>query len=408
MTYPELALHDFKNNKLNVMLAFCTLFLIWGLLTNLNYFALEYLIFRFKLSYAISSLLALSFFFAFLLVSISAGKFIANKGFKSGILLGLSISCLGCFTMVGAVQIHSFELLMVAFFLLAAGNTILQVGANLYIVLSGNKRSAAKRLNFFQGFNSFGTTIAPVFASYLLVFIIKASNIKSIVPEELFYNKVLFIHFPYLIIGFILVLMIIFFVLLRIPSIDISKKPFDNRITSIRRIHVMHFPQLRLGSFAIFAYVGAEVSLSNYLFDFASETVPFYWGLMIIGRLSGSLILSRINPRDLLGCAGSINLFLLFLSIITNGYFSFLMIVLIGFFNSIIFPTIYTLSVNGIGKFSIQGSAVLIMAISGGALIPFIVRNFSFVSYKFAFLIVGICYFYIILYAWKLSRYQKA
>jgi FHS family L-fucose permease-like MFS transporter len=128
---------------------------------------------------------------------------------------------------------------------------------------------------------------------------------------------------------------------------------------------------------------------------------------MILGRFIGSFLLLKVSPRDLVGYAGCICLSLLLLSVFTTGNFSYLAITCIGLFNSIMFPTIYTLSVNGLGRFSIYGSAVLIMAISGGALIPFIVRNFSYVSYEFAFLIVGICYFYIILYGWKLSRYQK-
>jgi FHS family L-fucose permease-like MFS transporter len=340
-------------------------------------------------------------------VSLFAGKYITRHGFKKGILLGLIISCLGCFSMFGAISFYSFEILLFAFFLLASGNAILQVGANLYIVLSGGKANSASRLNFTQGFNSLGTTIAPVLATHILIYLVQFNNRDLVESLDLFEIKSLYIHFPYLIVGVILLFVIAYFIMLRIPQIDISHLAPDNLITSLRKVHVMHFAQLRLGAFAIFAYVGAEVALSNYLFDFAPGNIAYYWGLMILGRFIGSFLLLKVSPRDLVGYAGCICLSLLLLSVFTTGNFSYLAITCIGLFNSIMFPTIYTLSVNGLGRFSIYGSAVLIMAISGGALIPFIVRNFSYVSYEFAFLIVGICYFYIILYGWKLSRYQK-
>jgi FHS family L-fucose permease-like MFS transporter len=265
------------------------------------------------------------------------------------------------------------------------------------VVLFFDAKHGASNLTFVQAFNSLGTFLPPMVFAF---FEINTSNI----------------HFPYLYLGILMVLFAIYLKLSHIPDIKIEHKEPENNMPFHPRRHVMHFPQLRLGAFAIFAYVGAEVALGNYLIDFAKEDVKFYWGAAMIGRFLGAFILLKMNPRKAVAYAGSIASFLIIISVFTSGHgqIAFWAITLVGLFNSILFPTIFALGINGLGKFSLDGSGVLIMFIVGGAVIPFMVRNFSQIkgfppelSQQIAFIIPVICYLYIVLYGLKLSKFDK-
>ena len=178
----------------------------------------------------------------------------------------------------------------------------------------------------------------------------------------------------------------------------------------------MHFPQLRLGAFAIFAYVGAEVALGSYLVDFAEENVKYYWGAAMVGRFIGSFLLLKVSLRAAVGFCGGMATLLILVSVLTSGMgmVPIWAITFVGLFNSILFPSIFTLGTNGLGKFSLDGSGVLIMSIVGGAVIPFVVRNFSQMkdfppelSLQLAFIIPMLCYLYIVFYGLKLSKFEK-
>ncbi|MFN6946818.1 MAG: MFS transporter, partial [Cytophagaceae bacterium] len=267
-------------------------------------------------------------------------------------------------------------------------------------------------------FNSLGTFVAPIFAFKILWWAL-GLPIESkihISKDILFEMEAPYVHIPYLILGGLMILFAIVLYLIKITHIDTSNIKPLNKITSLRRRHVMHFPQLRLGAFAIFAYVGAEVALHKYLLyvvnetqvDFATENdIAYYWGLAMIGRFIGAFLMFKIQPRLAVGFCSITALCLVVFSIFTKGEVSFWAIVSIGFFNSILFPTIFSLGINGLGKYAEEGAAILVMFIVGGAVIPFMVRNFSYVNYEVAFIIPIICYFYIALYGLKLSKYEK-
>jgi FHS family L-fucose permease-like MFS transporter len=380
-----------------IRVTFSVLFFMWGLLTVMNFVLIEYLTSLFKHSYSLSTLINLTFFSTYLIVSLRAGSLIKRVGYKKGIIVGWILASAGCFVFFIAIFYKAYQLFLLALFLQAAGITILQVGANLYVVLFGDIKYGASNLTFVQAFNSLGTFLPPLVFAF---FEITTSDI----------------HFPYLFLGILMVLFAIFLKMSKIPDIKIEHQQPLNDMPFHPRRHVMHFPQLRLGAFAIFAYVGAEVALGNYLVDFAKDDVKYYWGAAMIGRFIGAFILLKMNPRKAVGYAGSIASFLIIISIFTSGHgqIAFWTITLVGLFNSILFPTIFALGINGLGKFSLDGSAVLIMSIVGGAVIPFMVRNFSQIkglppelSQQLAFIIPIICYLYIVLYGLKLSKFNK-
>ncbi|WP_037574512.1 glucose/galactose MFS transporter [Sporocytophaga myxococcoides] len=407
--------NSFKGKNLQILISFGVLFLMWGFITNLNFVYKDYLAYIFNLNYSLSTLINLTFFTTYLVVSLQAGNLISKIGYKKGIMVGWVLSCLGCFTFFLAVYFRNFECFLAALFMQAAGITILQVGANLYIVLwknillKANIKTAASRLVLMQAFNSLGAFLAPFLASPILWMMIDIPlETKNMISSaDRFLIEAPYVHYPYLFVAIAMTMYAVYLFFVKIPQIDTSGIEPANKMPQIRRRHVMHFPQLRLGAFAIFAYVGAEVSLGNYLTDFSKDTVIYYWGAAMVGRFVGSFLVLQSSLRKSVGICAGMSILLVILSVITGGTISFWMIVAVGLFNSILFPAIFTLGVNGLGKFSEDGSSVLIMSIVGGAIIPFNVINFSYVSYKIAFLIVIVCYFYIALYGLKLSRFDR-
>ncbi len=408
MMHNQEGITNIKNSK--KVLIFIVLFFMWGLLTVLNFELIEYLKIIFKLSYAPSTLINITFFSSYLIISLRAGSLIKKIGYKRTIITGWLLACLGCFVFYYAVYIRSYEYFLAALFILAAGITILQVSANLYVVLLGNNKLAASRLTLVQAFNSLGTFIAPFFAASVLGYHthLPVDLRAQLSAEDLLLMDAAYVHYPYLYLGILMLIFALVLAFVKIPAIETNSIEPLNRITSLRKRHAMHFPQLRLGAFAIFAYVGAEVALANYLEQNIKGISQFYWGSAMVGRFIGSYILTKISVRYSVAFNATVSVVLILLSIITSGNvnLSVWFIVFVGLFNSIMFPSLYTLGLNGLGKYSIDGSAILIMFIVGGAVIPFNVINYSFVSYQVAFMIPIICYTYIAVYAYKLSRFE--
>jgi FHS family L-fucose permease-like MFS transporter len=398
--------------RLVLIFVMAVLFFMWGLLTNLNLFLYQHFKVVFNLSYSVSTLINLTFFCTYLIVSLQAGSMIGKVGYKKGILIGWLLACAGCFLFFLSIHFHIYYLFLVALFFMAAGITILQVGANLYVVLLGDVEKAASRLVLTQAFNSLGAVVGPIISLKILSQFINipynALTELSVIDKANI--EAPYINLLYLFFGILMVLFAIFLMFMYLPEMDTHLLEPLNKIASRRKRHVMHFSQLRLGAFAIFAYVGAEVALASYLDDFSPEHAKYYWILAMVGRFIGAFLLLYVPTNKALGFVAAASAVLLIITIfVPEEYvqYNFYIVMGIGLFNSIMFPSIFTLGVNGLGKFSLDGSAVLIMFIVGGAIIPFNVRNFAFVNYNLALLIVIICYLYISLYGYRFSQFVK-
>lgn len=408
----ELSLQISKNQRLILIFVMAVLFFMWGLLTNLNLFLYQHFKVVFGLSYSVSTLINLTFFCTYLIVSLQAGSMIKRVGYKKGILIGWLLACAGCFLFLISVKYRLYYMFLVALFCMASGITILQVGANLYVVLLGGVEKAASRLVFVQAFNSLGTVIGPIVSMEILSRHIDLpyEYLQSLPLLDKITLESIYINYLYLLFGIAMVLFAVFLMLIYLPEMDTHLLEPLNKVTSKRKRHVMHFSQLRLGAFAIFAYVGAEVALANYLEDFSPDLAGKYWQLAMIGRFIGAFVLLYVPTNKALGTVAAISsVLILVVMVIPQEYMevNFYVIMSIGLFNSIMFPSIFTLGVNGLGKFSLDGSAVLIMFIVGGAVIPFNVRNFADINYDYALIIVVACYLYISVYGFRLSRYLK-
>ncbi len=345
-----------------------SLFFFWGFITCLNDILIPHLKSGFNLNYFEATLVQFSFFTAYLLVSLPAGKLIAKVGYKNGIIIGLLISAVGCLLFILAAESALYAFFLGALFVLAAGITTLQVSANPYVNALGSEASASSRLNLSQGFNSLGTTIAPAIGGGLIL-VGSASASSELGTVKL----------PYFILAVLLLAAAIVFYKVKLPSINSDDKA--DKVSTI--LLLKRNPTLTFGCIGLFAYVGAEVAIGSLMINFfaldnikalaekdAAHYVTFYWGGAMVGRFIGSALMRIFNPALLLGVNAVVAFFLLAFVVLLDGDIAFIAALLIGFFNSIMFPTIFSLSLRGIENYRAQASGVLCLTIFGGAVIP--------------------------------------
>ncbi len=389
-----------------------TLFFMWGFLTCLNDILIPHLKSIFDLNYAQGMLVQFAFFSAYAVFSIPAGKVIEWLGYKGTMVAGLLTMGAGALMFIPAARIPSFPLFLAALIVLAAGITSLQVAANPYVAVLGPARSASSRLNLTQAFNSLGTFLAPFFGSALILSasVKSADEIKAMSAQALSSYRIEQAHSvitPYFGLAIVLVLLatvIGFYKLPKIQSAEASHHELENIHDSIWK-----HKNLILGAIGIFVYVGGEVSIGSFLVNYfhqdfmgampekaAARLVAFYWGGAMAGRFLGSALLQRIATRKLLAFNALAAALLVTTSMLTTGHVAVYSIILVGFFNSIMFPSIFTLGIGGLGKLTGKGSSIMIMAIVGGALIPEIQGLLADrIGIHHAFLVPVLCYAYI-------------
>jgi FHS family L-fucose permease-like MFS transporter len=396
-----------------------TLFFMWGFLTCLNDILIPHLRSIFDLSYARAMLIQFAFFSAYFLFSVPWSKIVNTIGYKTTMVAGLLTMALGAFLFVPAASAVSYPLFLTALLVLAAGITGLQVSANPYVNLLGKPETASSRLDLTQAFNSLGTTIAPKIGGLLILsaapFAIE--QLRLLTPQALHAYRVqqaASVKLPYVVIGVALLLLAVLIGVSRLPKIENS----TSRSGDVEKDSIWKHPNLFFGAIGIFAYVGAEVSIGSFLVNYfslpeiadltaktASGFVSFYWGGSMIGRFLGAPLLQRYSPRYLLALCASVAGALVTASMLSNGHIAMWSILAVGFFNSIMFPTIFSLGEAGLGTLSGSGSGLLNMAIVGGAILPVIQGVIADrVGIHHAFVLPVICYLYIVFYALSGSK----
>lgn len=387
------------------------LFFLFGFLTCLNDILIPHLRELLNLTFTQAMLVQVCFFSAYFFMSIPSGQITNKKGYRFGIVTGLSTAALGTLGFIPAAQLGSFPIFLASLFILASGITLLQVAVNPYVTLLGEPETSAFRLNLVQAFNSLGTTIAPLLGSIL---ILESSD------------KVKAIQIPY--IGLTIVLFVVAFILAKIPLPSLSN--FSNEevpetkgtlIDSLSeyKATLKRNPHLILGMMAIFFYVGAEVSIGSFLVAWLSDSnvagfsiedagryVSFYWGGAMVGRFLGSYITAKFHPAKVLKVALISIIVLIMIAITTyQPGISMWAIIAIGFFNSIQFPTIFSLSVSGLGKDTPYASGLICTCIVGGALIPLLQGiSADSIGLRWSFIIPLACYVYIFMVSGRLEK----
>lgn len=372
------------------------LFFMMGFITCLNDILVPYLKAVFNLDYAQAALVQFCFFAAYGLTSIPFSKLIERVGYQTGMVTGFALAALGCLLFYPAVLLHTYPLFLGALFVLASGIVLLQVAANPCVSMIGSQATASSRLTMVQAFNSFGTFIAPFFGAYFILSALAKSNSASGVV------------YPYLMIA--LVLSMIAIVLNRMNLAGLDTEKADTSVWG----DVLKEKGLRRGMIGIFAYVGAEVAIGSFLVNYvmsltempetqAASIVALYWAGAMLGRFIGIFSLKTYAPARVLCVHAILSIALVILSMNTSGILAVYSMVLVGFFNSIMFPTIFTLSIKNLkaGQEK-KGSGLLATAIVGGALVPLLTGLLADrIGLQHAFILPVICYAYI---TWLGSR----
>ncbi|WP_243749150.1 sugar MFS transporter [Mucilaginibacter agri] len=441
------------------LITLTSLFFMWGFITCMNDVLIPHLKNLFQLSYLQAMLVQFCFFGAYFIgsliyfiISYYKGDPINKIGYKSGILLGLVVSAIGCALFYPAASYATYGLFLGALFVLGLGFTLLQISANAYVSLLGPEESASSRLNLTQAFNALGTTIAPVLGGYLILEFFATNGVVTAESTKI----------PYLVFAglFILLGVIIYFV--KLPE-------FTSEAIESKGLGALKFTNLKLGVLGIFFYVGGEVAIGSFIVSFLKQHdiagfteavsknyLALYWGGAMIGRFLGAISLNKgigagkkaiymlltaaavfgvilsivdltfaqisyflifivlnllafmvgkSSPGRTLALFAGVNVILLLITIFTGGHLAMWTILAIGLFNSIMYSNIYTLAIAGLGKYTSQGSSLLVMAILGGAVIPVIQGAVAdFAGIQKALFLPALCYVYIVYfgyYCWK-------
>jgi FHS family L-fucose permease-like MFS transporter len=376
------------------LICLAALYFMLGFITCLNDTLVPFFKKSFTLTYAESSLVQFYFFLTYGLFSIPAGRIIERTGYQKGMIIGFLFSAGGSLLFLPAAAYHIYALFLSALFIVALGIVFMQVSANPYIILLGSPDTASSRLNLIQSVGSAGTIAAPLFGA---AFILPGLHI-SLSSDVLV--------FPYL--GICAVLIILSIIIYRLPLPRLQARTSAGALAGLKK--TFSFRQLRLGALGIFFFVGIEVAVASFLTNYivqvlgvtedrANRYVAFYWAGMLAGRLAGVALLKWIKPSRLLIVHSLFAGALILISVTSEGYLAVWSLVLVGLCNSVLFAIIFSLSVNGLGKYTTQASGILSTAIAGGAVIVLVQGLLiDYFSWAAAFLVPIICYLYIIFY----------
>ncbi|TAE46665.1 MAG: sugar MFS transporter [Cytophagales bacterium] len=376
------------------------LFFTFGFITCLNDILSPTLKRILHLNYTQISYIPFAFFFAYFLISPPSIWVVKKIGYQNSTGVGILITGVGCLLFLPASIYLSFNVFLIALFVLASGMALLQTAANPYIAILGTPETSSSRLTIVQAFNSLGTTIAPAFGT---IFILE--NLSRNPDAEA-------LKIPYIGLGIALFLLAITIFLIRLPKVTPQQ---TDEMEESNKTSVWQYSHLVLGAVGIFMYVGAEVSIGVYLVNYiglpqilnleeknAGFYLSFYWGGAMVGRFLGSVVMQKIAPQKVLFFNAFLAAILLLLGVFLQGMLALIAILLIGFCNSIMFPTIFTLALKKLGKFTEAGSGILCMAIVGGALVPVLHGKMADIfGLQLSFLVPLICYLYIAFFGMK-------
>ncbi|GMB96698.1 sugar MFS transporter [Helicobacter sp. NHP22-001] len=383
--------------------ALAALFFAMGFIAVLNDVLIPHLKKIFELSHTEAVLVQFCFFGAYFITGGLFGKLLEKIGYPAGVVGGFLLSAVGCILFYPAASTASYPIFLGALFILASGIVLLQAAGNPFVTLLAPGKEASA-LTFVQAFNSLGATLGPLFGAYLI-----ASNTKKVIDRV---KEAQSVQIPYLMIAGVLIVLAIVVYLLKLPDVraraeKISEHNHDGKKSALEYRHFV------FGAGAIFFYVGGEVSISSFLVltmeeiahipeKLASHNLIYYWGGAMVGRFIGSLVIQKIAPNTCLAFNASVNILLLAIALALHSPISIYLLLAIGLFNSIMFPTIFSLATKGLGRFTSQASGIICMAIVGGAVVPLIqgyIADIHNLGILISYMVPMACYVYILIFA---------
>jgi FHS family L-fucose permease-like MFS transporter len=400
-----------------------SLFFFWGFVHNLDPILIPHLRKAFNLSDLQSSLIDSSVFIAYFVMALPAGYIMRKYGYKSGIMIGLVLFGIGSILFVPAANSLQYSYFLGALFIIACGLTFLETAANPYVTILGPAESATKRLNFSQSFNGLAAFIAP---AYIGPMILSGKNLTkmetdAMSPTELhayLLNEAASVKIPYLVLGLIILAVAVVFYFTNMPDVkdeDVAGAEgasFKGALNSMR---------LRWGILAQFFYVGAQVCVGSFFIKMATTTagleegtaakyLGFYGLAFMLGRFAGTFLMQYIQPRKLLILYATINILLSILAIMGTGMAVVYTLIAIAFFMSIMFPTIFSMGIDGLGHNTKIGSSLIVMSIVGGALLPPVMGIISDATANIqnGYIVPLSCFSIILLFAFNGHKTNKA
>ncbi|MGR6806718.1 sugar MFS transporter [Sphaerotilus natans] len=382
-----------------------SLFFMWGLITSLNDILIPHLKAMFSLSYVQAMLIQFCFFAAYFIVSVPAGRLLQRLGYQRGIVAGLCIAAVGCLMFGPAESLRSYPLFLGALFVLAAGITLLQVAANPYVTLLGRPETASSRLNLTQAFNSLGATLGPLLGAVLILGAADQAASAAQGGDS--------VQGPYQALAAALFVLALVMAMFRLPDAReierAAEQASHSDVPAAERGRLTAHRHLVLGAVAIFAYVGAEVSIGSFLINLmadpaiasldhvqAGKYLALYWGAAMVGRFAGSAIMRHIQASRVLALVAAANVVLIGAAIALGGPAAMWLLLATGLMNAVMFPTIFSLALEGLGALTSRGSGLLCMAIVGGAIVPLLQALVAdHVGLLVSFAVPLVCYVYI-------------
>jgi FHS family L-fucose permease-like MFS transporter len=394
-----------------------SLFFMWGFITVINNTLLPHLRSVFALTYTQTTVIESVWFIAYFVASIPAAKLIERIGYQKSLVVGLAIMATGALIMIPAARIPSYGVTLTALFIIASGITLLQVAANPYVAVVGKPETASSRLNLVQALNSAGTMLAPMFGAYLILGRSVGGTAKAgtvLTPAERLADAQS-VQLPYLIVAAVLVVLAIVIARFPLPAMGQATQRLARE--ERRRHSLWSHRNLVFGVPAIFIYLIAEIGVANLFVNFVSQPeianltheragryLTFLWGGMMVGRFLGSAILQRVRAENVLAAASIGAFAVMLVTVFSTGSIAMWALISVGLFHSIMFPTIFTLGIKGLGPLTEEGSGLLVMAIAGGALVVvqgWLADQFGLQN---SFLLTACCELYVLFYALWGSR----
>lgn len=394
-----------------------SLFFMWGFITVINNTLLPHLRSVFELDYTRTTLIESVWFIAYFVASLPSAWLIERIGYQRALVFGLVVMAVGALGMIPAARVPSYGITLASLFVIASGITLLQVAANPYVAVIGPAETASSRLNLVQAFNSFGTTLAPLFGGYLILGRTTSGTAAAdavLTPAERLADAQS-VQLPYLIVAVALVLLAVVIARFRLPALGRATQRASREERS--RHSLWSHRNLVWGIPAIFIYLIAEIGVSNLFINFvsqphigdltheqASRYLFLLWGGMMVGRFAGSWLMRGLAPERVLAAFSIAAFVVMVVAVFSSGKLAMWALVSVGLFHSIMFPTIFTLGIRGLGPLTEEGSGLLVMAIAGGALV--VVQGWLADRYGLqrSFLLTAACELYVLWYALRGAR----
>jgi MFS transporter, FHS family, L-fucose permease len=393
------------------------LFFLFGGITSLNDVLIPKLKDLFTLSYGEVMLVQSAFFAAYFFVSIPAAAIVRRIGYMRTAVVGLLVMTAGCLLFVPASKAGLYLAFLVALFVLASGITIVQVVANPLISMLGPSRTTHSRLTFAQAFNALGTTVFPFIGAQIILRPLADMDQSTLSGPALDAFRVVessVVSYAYLGLAATLFVVAALVWTWRHRLVEVADEPGN----TWRALELLRRPRFGFGTLCIFLYVGGEVAIGSIIVNYltqpsvmdisqqtAGELVSLYWGGAMIGRFIGAGLLQVFSPGKVLSSAAGLVLTALLASSLTTGEVSGYALLSVGLFNSIMFPTIFSLACEGLGRRAAEGSGVICVAIVGGAIVPPLTGYAAdFLGLRMALVVPALCYLVIVAFGWYARR----